>query len=398
MKSRNANETILGYFYQFDKTIIEILKQTDDNNIITVEGIEDIDVEKTNEVETIQCKYHEALEYNNSSIKKAIILLLRNYVNNPQANYKYTLYAYFKSGNEKLKLPLNLDYLKSNFLEYKENGKEHKVYEELNVDNTNLEKFIKVLNIELIDTDYQEQKNNVIKLLMQQFNCTETDAENFYYGNAINEIIKLATKSDITQRKINKKDFITRINKKEVLFNNWINEFIGRKNLLKKLRNDYFTYTNISPNERIFLIDFGNEKEFELKEIINCIIKKWTKILKRESNSYCPYIFINNYDKNKLIELKKDLYSDGIKFIDGFTFDGAEFNVKEICKKADYNNGIKIKFINKIEFLDDMIKENKKTKEIYQFYYNKPFLGYENEKVKHIKIQIKNINEIKEII
>ena len=95
------------------------------------------------------------------------------------------------------------------------------------------------------------------------------------------------------------------------------------------MRNDYFTYTNISPNERIFLIDFGNEKEFELKEIINCIIKKWTKILKRESNSYCPYIFINNYDKNKLIELKKDLYSDGIKFIDGFTFDGAEFNVEE---------------------------------------------------------------------
>ena len=65
MKSRNANETILGYFYQFDKTIIEILKQTDDNNIITVEGIEDIDVEKINEVEIIQCKYHEALEYNN---------------------------------------------------------------------------------------------------------------------------------------------------------------------------------------------------------------------------------------------------------------------------------------------------------------------------------------------
>src|SRR5699024_8151580 len=123
MKSRNANETILGYFYQFDKTIIEILKQTDDNNIITVEGIEDIDVEKANEVETIQCKYHEALEYNNSSIKKAIILLLRNYVNNPQANYKYTLYAYFKSGNEKLKLPLNLDYLKSNFLEYKRMAK-----------------------------------------------------------------------------------------------------------------------------------------------------------------------------------------------------------------------------------------------------------------------------------
>lgn len=77
MKSRNANETILGYFYQFDKTIIEILKQTDDNNIITVEGIEDIEVEKANEVETIQCKYHETLEYNNSQIKKFLKKLIR---------------------------------------------------------------------------------------------------------------------------------------------------------------------------------------------------------------------------------------------------------------------------------------------------------------------------------
>lgn len=110
-------------------------------------------------------------------------------------------YTHILNQEMKTKIAIKSRLFKSNFLEYKENGKEHKVYEELNVDNTNLEKFIKVLNIELIDTDYQEQKNNVIKLLMQQFNCTETDAENFYYGNAINEIIKLATKSEITQRK-----------------------------------------------------------------------------------------------------------------------------------------------------------------------------------------------------
>lgn len=398
MKSRNANDTILGYFYQFNKTIIEILKETDDNNMITVEGIEDIDVEKSNEIETIQCKYHEALEYNHSQIKKAIIFLLNDYIKNLHENYKYTLYAYFKSGNEKLKLPLNIDYLKSNFLEYKEKGVEHKVYQELGIDNEKLENFIKVLNIELVDINYEEQKNNVIKILIKQFDCTEIDAENFYYGNAINEIIKLAISSDITQRRISKKDFITRISKKEVLFNNWINEFMGRKNLLRKLRNDYFTYTNISPNERIFMIDSGNEKEFELKELIKCIIKKWTKILKRENNSYCPYIFINNYDRNKLAELKKDLYNDGVKFIDGFLFDGAEFNVEEICKKADYNNGIKIKFINKVEFVEDIIKETKKTKEIYQFYYNKPFFSCDNENIKHVKIQIKDINEVKEII
>ena len=398
MKSRNASETILGYFYQFDKTIIEIFKQTNDDNIVTIEGIEDIDIEKTNEIETIQCKYHEALEYNHSQIKKAIIFLLKDFVENARTEYKYTLYAYFKSGNEKLKLPLDIEYLKSNFLEYKENGKQHKVYEELNVSNEDLEKFIKSLKIELVDIDYQQQKSIVIKLLMKQFSCTENDAENFYYGNAINEVVKLAVQSKVNNRRISKRSFIGRINKKEIMFNSWINEYMGRKSLLKKLRNDYFAYTNVSPNERLFLIESRDEDKFELKEAINCIIKKWTKILKRESNSYCPYIFINNYNKEKLIELKKELYNDGIKFIDGFLFDGAEFNVEEICKKADYNNGIKIKFINKVKFIDYIIRETKKTKEIYQFYYNNPFFSCENEKIKHIKIHLKDINEIKEII
>ena len=44
MQLRSANKTILGYFYQFDKTILEIFKQSDYSNIITVEGIEDIDI------------------------------------------------------------------------------------------------------------------------------------------------------------------------------------------------------------------------------------------------------------------------------------------------------------------------------------------------------------------
>ncbi len=115
MKFRNASETILGYFYQFDKTIIEIFKQTNDDNVVTIEGIEDIDIEKTDEVETIQCKYHEALEYNHSQIKKAIIFLLKDFVENARTEYKYTLYAYFKSGNEKLKFTIGYRIFKEQF-------------------------------------------------------------------------------------------------------------------------------------------------------------------------------------------------------------------------------------------------------------------------------------------
>ena len=133
-------------------------------------------------------------------------------------------------------------------------------------------------------------------------------------------------------------------------------------------------------------------------ELINCIIKKWTKISARESNSFCPYIFIYNYTLEQLVELKKELRNNKITFWDGFNYEGAEFSVQEICKQANHNNGIQIKFINRIEFVENIIQETKKTKEIYQFYYNEPFFINENSNIKHIKVQILNINEIKEII
>lgn len=45
MKNRQANDKIKGYFYQFNKTIYEILSQNNQKAKITVEGIEDVDIE-----------------------------------------------------------------------------------------------------------------------------------------------------------------------------------------------------------------------------------------------------------------------------------------------------------------------------------------------------------------
>jgi hypothetical protein len=44
MSNREAIDTITGYFYQFDKSLLELLKQYDDKASICMEGIEDIDV------------------------------------------------------------------------------------------------------------------------------------------------------------------------------------------------------------------------------------------------------------------------------------------------------------------------------------------------------------------
>ncbi|MBZ2038042.1 hypothetical protein K1J08_09215 [Streptococcus sanguinis] len=63
-KPRSATNTIKGYFYQFDKSILEILEQSDETNIVTIEGVEDIDIEKDDEIQFFQCKYYEKTDFN----------------------------------------------------------------------------------------------------------------------------------------------------------------------------------------------------------------------------------------------------------------------------------------------------------------------------------------------
>jgi hypothetical protein len=74
MSNREAIDTITGYFYQFDKSILELLKQ-DDKASICIEGIEDIDVVSADETSAIQCKYYAKTEYNHSVIKKPITVV-----------------------------------------------------------------------------------------------------------------------------------------------------------------------------------------------------------------------------------------------------------------------------------------------------------------------------------
>jgi len=120
-KPRTAISTIKGYFYQFDKSILEILEQSDETNIVTIEGVEDIDIEKDDEIQFFQCKYYEKTDFNNSIIKEPIQLMFRHYLKNRtearDKNFIYRLYGFYKKGHEKL-LQLTQETLKTYFLEF----------------------------------------------------------------------------------------------------------------------------------------------------------------------------------------------------------------------------------------------------------------------------------------
>lgn len=94
--SRVADSTIQGFLYQFNITLQEILKASEDDEI-TVEGIiEDIDIGRENNTVAIQCKYHEGQEkFSLSKIYKPILQMMKTFAENPNANIEYILYMYF---------------------------------------------------------------------------------------------------------------------------------------------------------------------------------------------------------------------------------------------------------------------------------------------------------------
>jgi len=403
MKDRSAVDTIKGYFYQFDYAIHKLLKQTDENNLVTIEGIEDVDIETVTETTAIQCKYYANQEYNHSLIGKPIRFMLSHFMDLKLAGkptIKYLLFGHYKTGQHKLRVPFDIDFLKNHFLTYTEKKVNHVFHSENSINDSDLSEFLNLLTVDIHAKDYDIQFNEILTEIQNVLSCDKFEAEYYFYNNALNEIRILAKDKDISKRKITKKQFLQNINKKEILFNKWFLELKGRKAYLKDLKDKYFRTLNRSPFERFFIIDLPTSfDKDELKDLILVISKKYSNLKKNEPQTYCPYLFLNNINNNDLINIKRDLQQENYIFIDGYDFQDADFSANSITKKADFNNKIQIKFVNSTSDLDSIFRfNNRKTKEIYLFYFNNPFYRTSLSSVKHVNIQISKLNEIKEII
>jgi hypothetical protein len=403
MSNRSATDTITGYFYQFDYSISKLLELPNSSDTITVEGIEDIDIKTLNEETAIQCKYYAKSVYNHSVIAKPIRLMLNHYKevkDGLKPSINYYLYGHYKSGHEKLTLPLSVDFLKTHFLTYKKDDIEYLHYKDLGLNDTDLIEFISRLSIDIMAKNYEIQFSEILDKLRGIFNCSPFEAENYYYNNSLKVIKELSIQGDVENRTISKVDFITKIDNKELLFNEWLSFYKGKKTLLRKLKQEYFTFLNTSPFERFFLMEVCDIEYLRanLKEMIQIISAKWSKLSKRTPTPFCPYIYFHNIACDELIILKQELQQEGFNFIDGYSFMGSSFSPNLICQEANAQNNIQLKIVNSLDDLEETIKETRKTKEIYQFFKNTTFYNTDIAGIKHVKIQYENFNDIREII
>ena len=405
MSTREATDAITGYFYQFDKTILEILQQENLGVSVCIEGIEDVDIVTPDTTTAIQCKYYAKTEYNHSVIKKPITLMLQHFATNRSKNVKYYLYGHYKSGHEKL-TTLSCKILKDNFLTYTKTEKDDKgnkqlstyyIYDELGLTDKDLEEFLNVLTLNIHAPSIEEQYQAIIQLIKILLNVSPLEAEFYHYNSALKVIKDLSIEQNRDSRHITKSDFLNRIAVKDEIFDAWFIKRRGRDQYIRFVKKEYLSSgLNMEPFDRFFLIDCNcHDSLLELKEVILLLASKWAKLSKRQKPNFCPSIYLHGLDSKKLIELKNNIYSEGIIFLDPYPFRNSEFSPQHFHTAPSIENKVKFKFIDSVPDLNALLDTSTSTVEIYQFYKNKTY--FYNDQNKHVKIKIEDINYIKDL-
>lgn len=392
---RSAVDTIRGYCYQFDKAILEILSLTENSDYVDIECLEDVDVFKDGELQAIQCKYYECTDYNHSVIAEPIRLMLTHFSKNPEFFGKYHLYGHYKDGQYKLKLPIELDYLKDKFLTYKREKIEHKLHSELGLNDEQLNQFLEKLSIDINAKDFDAQKSETLESLAAAFNCDLFIAEHYFYNGSFSLISNIACKKG--DRRISRQMFFGSIDKSAVLFNAWLYKYKGRNAYLKKIKSDLFSRVlNTQPYDRFFLLDASRAASIaDVNDCIRVIQRKWSNLSKRIAEPYSPFIYLFGVTEDFKWKLKNQLYNEGLRFVDGYGFKGSNF-CPESMLKAKKSIDIHFQFLETEEDFFFLANASKSKIEIIQFFHNQKIELRNN--LSSTDVQIHEFNDIKEII
>ena len=421
-KPRSATNTIKGYFYQFDKSILEILEQSNETNIVTIEGVEDIDIENSDEIQFVQCKYYEETEFNNSIIKEPIQLMFRHYLKNrteaQSKNFTYKLYGFYNKGHEKLR-ELTTENLRTYFLDfskyevtdelgnlnYQIKNKEGEIKFEEALQTDDIEDFNKRLFVNIKADSYENQIEKIKSKIQNDLSdYSEEDIELIYF-NALKIIKDLACEHNIEKRQISKKEFWDRIKTKNYYFERWMSELLEWEDYKKIIHKQYFPrVSNLSPVHRFFLLDCQGENMNDVKNVISKISTRYSRFV----HQFSPFVYLyNTSNADFMTELKAKLYEEGCYFKDGFPFKNSEFRFQEMLIKPDKYNKISLRILeDSIDLsivllrLVEVERDNQLPINLYIFNKSNQFnLEIDTlDKREHSEIKIRQILDILDII
>lgn len=336
---RQADSTIKGYLYQFNKSILTILEAEKDASIVLEGVIEDIDIYSPSSMTTIQCKYHEDKKYQISSVAPPILEMLCHYCESAYLGKEvsYILYAHYAENVESVDMDTFVAFLDSTkdkdiLCRYFHRiynvpdtdmltlaNKSHKSKEEkdllVNYYKSNrstltlradISKFWKVFTYVKAE-QFEILKDKVIRKL-EEITDRET-AISMYYPNAFSMIASLSAKSTESERTLTKNQLVLFLTQqKSVLLNKWTLEALDKEQIIKAKKAYLSSAFSTNPDIRAFIfsdsfLDNVNEN------VIGFIHEYLNKYFKKPRLQKPPiFIFGNNHSalmQKALLELYK---------------------------------------------------------------------------------------------
>jgi hypothetical protein len=347
---READYTIKGFIYQFNLTLLKILEANDDAEI-TIEGIiEDIDLKNGEQIEAIQCKYHEAQEsYALSLFYKPILQMMVHNCINKNPNISYKLYAHIPNQKDEVKLTTaDLDKVKST--------KDSKLGKYVSqIDPTfNATEFLKHFSIEFGASFDELIKAAKDKLSANNFDTSEIDA--LIYPNAINEIANISIKHESTERITTKSNFVNLLKEiRKTAITKWTLSLRDYKKIIDARKKQLKPNLDKNSRLRYFLMSDSSLEDFD-QSIVTFISDYIDKFHSKPAHIQTP-VFALDCEQVKFDDIRFRLFKKGIKFRDGFVtpvvFDKNYFFEPPITKVISKNE-IQREFVIRILRYDQL--------------------------------------------
>lgn len=333
MSKRVASSTIQGFLYQFLVTLETVLEQTEDENLITVEGIfEDIDVVNTSGVVTnaIQCKYHASVEtFTLSKVSKALSLMISTDVESAEKVEKFVLYAYFPDQVEVGERAMSSEEFDS--VLSSENSDIKKILDPIR-EKIDKERFVGKFLFRF-GQSIEEKESQVIAQIVNLGESKE-DVECLLFPNAVQYIASKSGLAEKESRTVSKNELISHIlGKKNVVLSKWTKELITFDQQIKKARKEFYSYLKINTRYRGIVI---SEPEFEkLKEELIDFVCSFLDIYCYKAAHTKTPLLVLDIPVEELKDVKRRLANKEMWFNDGYVgehFIESRFNREPIRK------------------------------------------------------------------
>jgi hypothetical protein len=329
--SRAADYTIQGFLYQFNKTLLEILKSSDEAEIIVEGIIEDIDVVASTGLTAIQCKYHEAKEkFTISAIFKPLLQMMQHFHdNNKQADISYVLFAHFPT--------LHNDYTVSKAdLEAALSSKNEnlKKYSDALNGQVDLDQFLSKFSMQLGPT-WDEMVNSVHEELIAA-GIPRSDVDTLAYPNAIQTIANLSIKHEPSLRRITKIMLLSELAKiKSTAISRWTLALKTRKQIVEARRKQLKAHFDINARLRYFIVNCAKLEDFDIN-IVSFVCDFLTKYHFKVVHIFTPILCLDTTEEI-FRDIQIRLYKKGIISTDGYV--GLQFEESAFFRQPIVQHG-----------------------------------------------------------